>query len=50
MKAGILKRLGATRLGVWAIKHVVTPPDRRLYRWTNARFLTSGRPLAPPCS
>lgn len=47
INAGILKRLGATRLGVWAIKHVVTPLDRRLYRWTHGRFLTSGRPLAP---
>jgi len=44
MKAGILKRLGATRLGVWAIKHVVTLLDRRLYRWTNGRCLASGRP------
>jgi deazaflavin-dependent oxidoreductase (nitroreductase family) len=42
-----LQRLGATRLGVWMIKHVVAPLDRRLYRWTNGRYLTAGRPLAP---
>ncbi len=47
MNAGILQRLGATRLGVWTIKHVVARLDRRLYRWTNGRCLTAGRPLAP---
>jgi hypothetical protein len=47
MKTGILKRLGATRLEVWSIKHVVAPLNRRLYRWTNGRFLTSGRPSGP---
>jgi deazaflavin-dependent oxidoreductase (nitroreductase family) len=43
----MLKRLGSTRAGVWVIKHLVSPLDRRLYRWTNGGFLTSGRPLAP---
>ncbi|MBK8986166.1 MAG: nitroreductase family deazaflavin-dependent oxidoreductase [Chloroflexi bacterium] len=32
---------------MWAIRHVVAPLDRRLYLWTNGRFLTTGRPLAP---
>lgn len=44
---GILKRLGATRAGVWVISHVIAPLDCRLYRWTNGRYLTVGRPLAP---
>lgn len=43
----LLQRIGATRIGVWVIKHVVAPLDRRLYRWSNGRFLTTGRPLAP---
>jgi deazaflavin-dependent oxidoreductase (nitroreductase family) len=47
MIGGILKQLGATRPGVWVIRHVVAPLDRRLYRWTNGRFLSAGRPLAP---
>ena len=42
-----LKRLGATRPGVWTIKHVVSPLDRLLCRLTNGHWLTSGRPLAP---
>jgi deazaflavin-dependent oxidoreductase (nitroreductase family) len=42
-----LRQIGATRVGVWIIKHIVSPLDRWLYRWTNGRFLTSGRPLAP---
>ena len=27
--------------------YVVAPLDRRLYHWSNGRFLTTGRPLAP---
>src|SRR4030095_9183489 len=42
-----LQRLGAARAGVGVIKHIVSPLDRRLYRWTNGRFLSFGRPLAP---
>ena len=42
-----VRRLGATRLGVWAIKHVVSPLDRWLYRLSGGRFSTSGRPAAP---
>ncbi len=42
-----LKQLGATRAGVWVIKHLVAPLDRWLYRWSNGRFLTLCRPLAP---
>jgi len=45
--ASMIRRLGATQAGVWFIKQVVAPLDRRLYRWTNGRCLTSGRPLAP---
>ena len=42
-----LKQVGATRIGVWVIKHLVSPLDRWLYRRTNGRLLTLGRPLAP---
>ncbi|HSG16170.1 MAG TPA: nitroreductase/quinone reductase family protein [Anaerolineae bacterium] len=42
-----IRRIGATRPGVWAIKHVVSPLDRWLYRLTGGRFSTSGRPTAP---
>ncbi|HEV2235055.1 MAG TPA: nitroreductase/quinone reductase family protein [Ktedonobacterales bacterium] len=44
---GLLRRLGGTSLGVWAIKHVFSPLDRRLYRWTGGRRLALGRSLAP---
>lgn len=47
MQAISLQRLGATPIGVWVIKHIVSPLDRRLYRWTNGRLLSVGRPLAP---
>ncbi len=44
---GLLRRLGGTSLGVWVIKHIVSPLDRRLYRWTGGRRVALGRPLAP---
>jgi len=46
-KLGLLARLGAAPLGVWAIKHLLSPLDRRLYRWTGGRRIALGRPLAP---
>lgn len=47
MKQNRLQRLGATGVGVWAIKHLIAPLDRWFYRRTNGRLLTLGRPLAP---
>lgn len=38
---------GGTRAGVWTIKHVVSPVDRRLYRRTSGRLVTTGRPRGP---
>ena len=43
----ILRHLGATRMGVWVIKHVVSPLDRRLYQRTGGRRVSTGRPLGP---
>jgi deazaflavin-dependent oxidoreductase (nitroreductase family) len=41
------RKLGATGIGVWLIKHVVSPLDRFLYRLTGGRWFTTGRPLGP---
>lgn len=46
-KQGLLRRFGGSSLGVWAIKHILAPLDRRLYRWTGGRSLGFGRSLAP---
>jgi deazaflavin-dependent oxidoreductase (nitroreductase family) len=46
-KVGLLRRLGGTFLGVWVIKRLLSPLDRRLYRWTGGQRITLGRPLAP---
>ena len=43
----VLRRLGATRLGVWIIKHVVSPLDRWLYQRTGGRRVALGKPLGP---
>lgn len=32
--------MGASRLGVWAIKHLVAPVHRRIYSWTNGRLFS----------
>jgi hypothetical protein len=29
---GLLLRLGGASLGVWTIKHIISPLDRHLYR------------------
>ncbi len=40
----MINRLGATRLGVWAIKHLVSPAQRLLYRLTGGKaFTTAGK-------
>ena len=43
----LLRRLGATRLGTWVIKHIVSPLDRWLYQATLGRRVAMGRPLGP---
>jgi hypothetical protein len=45
---GLLHRLGGTGLGVWAIKHVVSPLDRHLYRWTGGRGIAVVRHAIAP--
>jgi deazaflavin-dependent oxidoreductase (nitroreductase family) len=37
----MIDRLGATRLGVWMIKHIVAPAQRLLYRASGGRMFTS---------
>ncbi len=44
---GLLKRLGGTGLGVWAIKHIFSPLDSHLYRWTGGRGVVLGGRMAP---
>lgn len=43
----LLRRFGATKPGVWVIKHIVSPLDRWLYRRTGGRRVSTGRPLGP---
>jgi hypothetical protein len=40
---GVVRRLGATGLGVLAVGHVVSPLQRRLYRFTGGRVSLTGR-------
>lgn len=37
----IIHKAGASPIGVWAIKHIVSPADRTLYRLTGGRFMLS---------
>lgn len=45
------RHFGGASLGVWVIKHILSPLDRLLYRWTGGRgsgiISRLGRPLAP---
>ena len=45
--SALLRRLGASRIGVWAIKHLVAPLDRWFYQRTGDRRVTTGRSLGP---
>ena len=47
MVSRLVRWLGGIRLGVWAIKHLVSPLDRRIYRVTGGRRVLMGRPLGP---
>ena len=38
----MIKELGATRFGVWVIKHIVTPIQRWLYKSTGGEMLVVG--------
>ncbi len=44
---GLLQRLGGAFVGVWVIKHLFSPLDRLLYRWTGGRRMSFGQQLAP---
>jgi F420H(2)-dependent quinone reductase len=39
--------VGGTPAGVWTIKHLISPLDRRLYRRTHGRLVTPGHPRGP---
>ena len=41
------RRLGATQLGVWMIKHLISPLHRRIYRLTGGRWGSMGRSIGP---
>ena len=42
-----VRHLGAAPLGVWLIKHIFSPLDRCLYRWTGGHDIRLGHALAP---
>jgi hypothetical protein len=43
----LLNWFGGTPAGVWTIKHLVSPLDRRLYGRTGGRLVTPGHPHGP---
>jgi deazaflavin-dependent oxidoreductase (nitroreductase family) len=45
--SAVLRRLGATRTGVWIIKHVISPLDHQLYQRTGGQRVALGKPLGP---
>jgi deazaflavin-dependent oxidoreductase (nitroreductase family) len=47
MASSFMRKLGGNRIGVWAVKHVVAPLDRRLSNWTNGRLTATGMLRGP---
>jgi F420H(2)-dependent quinone reductase len=47
MRTGLKRRLPPSRLGFWSVKHLFSPLDRRLYRWTGGCLTATGRPPGP---
>ncbi len=45
--ATVLQRFGASKIGVWIIKHLVSPLDLWMDRRTGGRRVSTGRPLGP---
>jgi len=45
IEGGLIQRFGRTGVGVWSIKHVVTPLLLRAYRWTHGRILPRNTPV-----
>ncbi len=43
----MLHKLGETRPGVWAIKHIVAPLDRWLYQYSGGKVVLTGRSTGP---
>jgi deazaflavin-dependent oxidoreductase (nitroreductase family) len=41
------RHLGVTFLGVWVIKHLISPLDRWFYHWTGGKAFTRRHALAP---
>jgi deazaflavin-dependent oxidoreductase (nitroreductase family) len=37
----MINRFGATRIGVWVIKHVISPVQRWIFRTTGGRFFSN---------
>jgi hypothetical protein len=48
-RSRLLNWFGGTSAGVWTIKHVISPLDRRLYRRTGGRLVTPVIPAGPSC-
>ncbi|MGK2948835.1 MAG: nitroreductase family deazaflavin-dependent oxidoreductase [Acidimicrobiales bacterium] len=45
--ARLVNRFSATRAGSWTVKHVAAKVDPVLFRWSNGRCTSTGRPTLP---
>jgi len=44
MYSRLVNRFSATRVGSWLVKHVAAHIDPVIFRWTDGRFTSTGRP------
>lgn len=47
MYSRMVNRFSATRPGSWLVKHVASRIDPVLFRWSNGRFTSTGKPTLP---
>lgn len=47
MYARFVNWLSATRVGTWLVRHVASPLDPVIFRLTNGRFTSTGKPTLP---
>lgn len=47
MYSRLVNRFSATRPGSWLVKHVAAKVDPMIFKWTNGRFTSTGKPTLP---
>ena len=47
MYSRLVNRFSATKAGSWLVKHWAAKVDPKIFKWTNGRFTSTGKPTLP---